>query len=135
MRHADPLLHACIMQMLRVAVRDDLELIPKPPPSLPDAAMIYAEVSNFTDKPRPAELNADDLIARLIRVCKGQVRGRGRREISPSSHTKQEWWRLSVHAKLIPGDPPMMPKMCAFLRRFWGCSSRPPLSMRAATTA
>ena len=64
----------CAMQMLRVAVRDDLELKPMPPPKLPDAAMIYAEVSNFTDKPRPAEINADELIARLIRICKGQVR-------------------------------------------------------------
>lgn len=61
------------MQMLRVAVRDDLELKPIAQPKLPDAAMIYAEVSNFTDKPRPAEINADELIARLIRVCKGQV--------------------------------------------------------------
>jgi hypothetical protein len=65
----------CAVQMLRVAVRDDLELKPIAPPKLPDAAMIYAEVSNFTtDKPRPAEINADELIARLIRICKGQVR-------------------------------------------------------------
>ena len=69
--HANP---CTPMQMLRVAVRDDLDFNPVPPPKLPDAAMFYAEVSNFTDKPRPAELNADDLIARLIRVCKGQVR-------------------------------------------------------------
>lgn len=63
-------------KILRVAVRDDLELTPYvPPPSLPNAAMIYAEVSNFTDKPKAAELNSDDLIARLLRVFKGQIFG------------------------------------------------------------
>jgi hypothetical protein len=66
---------ACAAQMLRVAVRDPVEVAPVwAPPALPDAGMIYAEVANFADKPRPAELNADDLIARLIRVFKGQVR-------------------------------------------------------------
>jgi hypothetical protein len=59
--------------MLRVAVKDDLDLNPYTPTTVPDAAMIYAEVSNFTDKPRPIELNADSLIARLIRLFQGQV--------------------------------------------------------------
>jgi vesicle-fusing ATPase len=60
--------------MLRVAVKDPLDILPyKPPSTLPGAAMMYAEVSNFGDKPRAVELNADDLIARLIRVFKGQI--------------------------------------------------------------
>ncbi len=63
------------MQMLRVAVNDELDIAPYSPRNIPNAAMIYAEVSNFADKPRATELNADDLIARLLRVFKGQVGG------------------------------------------------------------
>eukprot|EP00955_Chlamydomonas_euryale_P086544 364223-Chlamydomonas_euryale.AAC.3 len=62
------------LQILRVAVRDPVEVTPlRARPQLPDAAMIYADVANFADKPKAAELNADDLIQRLIRVFSGQV--------------------------------------------------------------
>lgn len=62
------------MQILRVAVRDPVEVVFMfSPPQLPNASMIYGEICNFADKPKPAELNADDLIARLIRVFAGQV--------------------------------------------------------------
>jgi len=61
-------------KILRVAVRDPVEVTPlRARPQLPDAAMIYADVANFADKPKAAELNADDLIQRLIRVFSGQV--------------------------------------------------------------
>ncbi len=61
-------------QILRVAVRDPLELVPfKGQAKLPPAGMIYAEVGTITDKGRPADLEADPLIARLIRVFGGQV--------------------------------------------------------------
>lgn len=63
-----------LLQMLRVAVRDEIDIAPYvPPASMPNAAMIYAEVFNFTDKPKPAEMNADALIARLLRVFMGQI--------------------------------------------------------------
>lgn len=62
-------------QILRVAVRDPLEMLPyRPPANLPNVAMVYAEVTTITDKGRPAELQADDVIARLIRSFRGQAR-------------------------------------------------------------
>ncbi len=63
-----------LFQILRVAVRDEVELKAYvPSKTLPDCAMIYCEVANFTDKPRPCELSADGLIVRIIRVLKGQA--------------------------------------------------------------
>ena len=63
------------MQILRVAVRDQLELTPwRPPANLPPAGMVYGEVTTITDKGRPAELAADPLISRLVRSFQNQVR-------------------------------------------------------------
>jgi hypothetical protein len=62
------------LQILRVAVRDEVEVKPyNPPKSLPDLAMLYLDIANFADRPRQCELDADDLIARLIRVFNGQA--------------------------------------------------------------
>lgn len=57
-----------------MAVRDTLDLKPyKIPKDLPPIGMMYAEVGGITDKPRPAELPADDIIQRLLRCFKEQV--------------------------------------------------------------
>ena len=65
-------------KMLRVAVRDDLELTPfsiGSPGSPGDATLIYCEVCNFTDKPSRQKLDAAELSAHLIAMFKGQIFG------------------------------------------------------------
>lgn len=69
-------LNAVQRKILRVATGDPLDMIPfKPPANLPVLGMMYAEVTTITEKGRPADLSADDLIARLIRTFKGQIFG------------------------------------------------------------
>ena len=64
-------------KMLRVAVRDNLELASfSPPPSLPDAAVIRCDVFNFSDmQQRPLELDMENLSLHLTELFEGQVIG------------------------------------------------------------
>lgn len=65
---------ARLLQVLRVAVSDTMDLKPyRVPKDLPAIGMMYAEVGGVTDKPRPAELQADDIIQRMLRLFKEQV--------------------------------------------------------------
>jgi hypothetical protein len=45
-----------------------------PPPCFPGAHLLYAEVQGLNDRVK-AELNANDVIERLLQIFKGQVRG------------------------------------------------------------
>jgi hypothetical protein len=44
-----------------------------PPPGFPGAHLLYAEVQGLNDRVK-AELNANDVIERLLQIFKGQVR-------------------------------------------------------------
>mmetsp|Transcript_11657 Transcript_11657/g.20672 ORF Transcript_11657/g.20672 Transcript_11657/m.20672 type:complete len:723 (-) Transcript_11657:92-2260(-) len=61
-------------KILRVAVRDALEMVPwRAPSTLPPAGMIYGEVGYILDKGRPVDVASDPLIARIIKTFAGQV--------------------------------------------------------------
>ncbi|KAG2433336.1 hypothetical protein HXX76_008400 [Chlamydomonas incerta] len=60
-------------RILRVSARDTLDLRPFKVKGLPAVGMVYAKVAGILDKVRPAELQADDLIQRLIRSFGNQV--------------------------------------------------------------
>lgn len=62
------------LQLLRVSVRDNLDMIPyNPPPSIQSAALIYAEINYVTDKVRQMELPASEIIDRLIKDFSNQA--------------------------------------------------------------
>lgn len=64
-------------QILRVSARDTLDLRAFKAKGLPAVGMVYAKVAGILDKVRPAELQAEDLIQRLIKSFSNQVGGVG----------------------------------------------------------
>ncbi|GLC36429.1 hypothetical protein PLESTM_000445600 [Pleodorina starrii] len=45
----------------------------RPPKDLPNVGMVYGKITGILDKVRPAELQAEEVIQRLIKTFKGQV--------------------------------------------------------------
>ncbi|KAG2487773.1 hypothetical protein HYH03_013618 [Edaphochlamys debaryana] len=67
-------LNAIQRRILRVSARDLLDLRPyRPPKELPPIGMIYAKVAPLLEKGRPAELQAEEVIQRLLKVFKNQI--------------------------------------------------------------
>ncbi|GIL90412.1 hypothetical protein Vretimale_18282 [Volvox reticuliferus] len=61
-------------RILRVSAKDELDLRPyRAPKDLPTVGMVYGKVTGILDKVRPTELQADDLIHRLLRSFRGQI--------------------------------------------------------------
>eukprot|EP00882_Tetradesmus_deserticola_P015861 GHRQ01016914.1.p2 GENE.GHRQ01016914.1~~GHRQ01016914.1.p2 ORF type:complete len:148 (+),score=42.56 GHRQ01016914.1:756-1199(+) len=59
---------------LRVSVQDKVgAAVFVPPPGFPGVHLLYAEVQGLNDRVK-AELNANDVIERLLQMFKGQVR-------------------------------------------------------------
>ena len=65
---------SAVVQILRIGTKDELEFkVFKAVQDLPLLGMVYAEVTTITDKARPAELQAEELIKRIIKIFKNQV--------------------------------------------------------------
>ena len=61
-------------QIMRVAQRDGLDLMPyKPPFRLPNLGILYAEISPLSESRQGGKLKEADLIARLLRRFEDQV--------------------------------------------------------------
>ncbi|GFR52621.1 hypothetical protein Agub_g15206 [Astrephomene gubernaculifera] len=61
-------------KILRVSTSDPLDLRPyRPPKDLPPLGLVYAKVAGITDKVRPSELQAEEVIQRLLNLLKNQV--------------------------------------------------------------
>ncbi len=66
---------ALCVQILRVGVKDSLDLVPyRPPKDLPPLGMVYGKIGGLLDKVRPTELQAGEIIDRLLKVFSNQVR-------------------------------------------------------------
>lgn len=65
---------AAAAQIVRVSAQEQVELVPyEPPSSLAGAGLVYAEVNYVVDKARPCELQANDVIERLLKCFTTQV--------------------------------------------------------------
>jgi hypothetical protein len=63
-------------QLLRVSVRDVLDLVPYSPAAsrITNASLVYAEINYVTDKIRPMEAPASEIIDRLVKDFSNQAR-------------------------------------------------------------
>jgi hypothetical protein len=83
-----------LLQLLRVSVRDNLDMVPyNPPPSIQSAALIYAEINYVTDKVRQMELPASEIIDRLIKDFSNQASSH--MHSPPSAVPSASWLRVA----------------------------------------
>ena len=62
------------LQILRVSVRDSVQVSPfNPSRQLPGINLLYGDIGHVTDRPIQKELQATDIIEKLLRDFKGQV--------------------------------------------------------------
>jgi len=61
-------------KLLRVSAGDEITLAPyTPPDGLPGAALVYGLIDYVVDKARPCEINANDIIERLLKCFINQI--------------------------------------------------------------
>lgn len=61
-------------QLLRVSAGDEMTLAPySPPAGLPGAGLVYGQIDYVVDKARPCEMNANDIIERLLKCFVNQA--------------------------------------------------------------